>query len=75
MHLRNEIALYALVAVHLLALAYYAFGKRENLVVPMITGDKLGHDAPHAEDDARTRLRALVLLLLSAALVTYVVGL
>jgi hypothetical protein len=75
MHKFNANVIYALVALHLLAIAYYFFAKRENLVAPMITGDKTGHDVPPAEDGIAARLRALVLFMLAAALVAYVVNL
>jgi cytochrome b len=72
-HRRNEVTTYVLVALHVLAVAYYAFVKRDNLVLPMITGDKSSCDAPPAEDGASVRLRALVFLALCAAFVAYIV--
>ena len=74
-HKLNQQVIYVLIALHLAAIAYYYFAQRENLIVPMITGDKVGHDVPHAEDDAMVRLRALILIALAAALVAYVVRL
>lgn len=74
-HALNQNVIYALVALHLAAIAYYFFGKRENLVAPMITGFKRGIAADPAQDDALTRARAAVLALLAAGLVAYVVNL
>lgn len=73
-HSLNQNVIYALVALHLAAIAYYFFAKRENLVAPMITGDKRGISAEPAQDDALMRARAAVLALLAAGLVAYVVG-
>lgn len=63
--------LIVLVLLHILAILYYLWRKRQNLVRPMLTGDKtLAQPAPASRDDARSRLLAAVLLLLSAAAVT-----
>ncbi|WP_027016416.1 cytochrome b/b6 domain-containing protein [Comamonas composti] len=63
----GQYLLYTLVGLHLLALVVYALrGKR--LVAAMITGDKqLQQAQPASRDDARTRLLALVLALVSGA--------
>ena len=61
----------ALIALHLLAIAFYVFAKKNSLVRPMIAGDKLlPTPAPAARDDAATRLTALTVLALCAAAVT-----
>lgn len=58
----------ALVVLHLLAIAFYQLVKKENLVRPMIVGDKQARvPLPAARDTAFTRLLALVLLLLCTA--------
>ncbi len=63
--------LIVLVILHVIAILYYLWRKRQNLVRPMLTGDKeLAQPAPASRDDARSRLLATVLLLLSAAGVT-----
>lgn len=68
--------IYALIGLHIAAIAYYYFRKRQNLVKPMITGDKVVEaDAPAADDSWRRRLLALVVLMLSAAAVYAVVNL
>ncbi len=74
-HLLNQNIIYALVALHVAAIAFYFFVKRENLVAPMITGDKRGIAAEPARDDALMRARAALLALLVAGLVTYIVNL
>jgi cytochrome b len=68
--------LLAVVLVHLAAIAYYRVRKRQDLVGPMIDGDKeLAHDAPSARDDLASRLVALVVLLLAGAAVAWLVSL
>lgn len=63
--------LIALVSLHVLAVLYYLWAKRQNLIRPMFNGDKvLSHAADAARDDTRARVLALVLLLLSAGAVT-----
>lgn len=57
--------LIALVVLHVLAIAYYAFAKRKNLVAAMVGGDKLlPPGTPASADGWRQRVLALVLLLL-----------
>jgi cytochrome b len=60
--------IYALIGLHIAAIAYYYVRKKQNLVKPMITGDKvIDADAPAADDSWRMRLLALALLAFSAA--------
>jgi cytochrome b len=66
-----------LALLHMGAIFYYRFKKKENLVTPMLLGDKAlatdlvhGLDAPPASrDDTQSRLLALALLLVCVALV------
>lgn len=59
--------LIALVTLHVLAILYYLFVRRRNLIRPMIDGDKaLAQPAPASRDDARSRLLAAALLALCA---------
>jgi cytochrome b len=74
-HNINEIALYALIALHLCAIAFFFITRRENLVAAMVTGDKFDHAVTPADDGFALRLRALILLALSCGLVGYVVTL
>jgi cytochrome b len=64
---------YALVALHIAAIVFYERRKRQALVRPMITGDKeVGHEAPSARDDVRTRTVAAAVALVCAGLVTWI---
>ncbi len=66
----GKLVLIGLVALHLAAIVFYLWRKRENLVRPMLLGDKeVEQLLPSSRDDARTRLLALVLLALCAGLV------
>lgn len=65
-----------LVVLHLAAIAFYRWGKKTDLVRPMLTGDKqLAHPARSSRDTGASRLGALVLLLLCATLVNRLVAL
>ncbi|MGE5339480.1 MAG: hypothetical protein ACM3PU_16745 [Gemmatimonadota bacterium] len=57
------------------AIAYHLVVKRDNLIMPMLTGDRTGSDAAATDDGAALRLRALILPALSGVLVGYVVNL
>ena len=64
----TEVGKYLLILLTLLhigAILFYLFKKRENLLMPMINGDKLvqGEDIQPSRDDRRTRLLALMTLL------------
>jgi cytochrome b len=66
----------ALVALHVIAIAYYLVGKRINLVRPMLSGDKpLPPGTPASSDGLPQRLLAAVLLAGCAAIVAWVVKL
>lgn len=68
--------IYALVGLHILAIAYYFFKKKENLIKPMITGNKSTDGFPQAAvDSARTRLLAAIVFSGCAGGVYYVVHL
>jgi cytochrome b len=65
-----------LVALHVGAILFYLWKKRDNLILPMLKGDKhVAHGAPSSRDDALTRVAAFVLLGLCAAVVVWLVGL
>lgn len=70
-HKIDQYVIYLLIALHLGAVAYYHFGKRENLIVPMITGNKEGAALVSSTDDASLRTRAVVLLAVAAAFAGY----
>jgi cytochrome b len=69
----NSVVIYGLVALHVAAVAYYYVFRRENLVTPMITGDKEGLEPDDAAADGWPgRLLALVLFALSLAAVAWI---
>lgn len=72
----GKLILIALVVLHLGAIAFYKLVKKQNLVRPMIVGDKtVQAPVPASRDNGRTRLLALVLLLLCVAAVYGIVSL
>lgn len=79
-HRANATVVYIVLAVHVLAILFYAIRKRQNLTHPMIFGDTsliLEPNEPPpepAQDDARTRIRALLLFILCIALVAAAVN-
>jgi cytochrome b len=72
-HKTNQYVIFVLIGLHLGAIAYYYFARRENLVLPMITGDKPGSGLAPSSDDLRERVRAAILLAIAAAFAGYVV--
>ena len=65
-----------LVLLHIAAILYYLLRKKQNLVRPMVVGDKaLAPDVPASVDTGASRSLALVLLAACAALVTWIVNL
>lgn len=72
----GKIILVALIALHLGAIAYYALRQKNNLVKPMISGDKdTERPVPYSRDDLPSRRLALIIFLACAALVSSVVTL
>lgn len=68
--------LLALVVLHVGAVLYYLWRKKQNLIAPMIAGDKrLAHPARPSRDDATSRIAALLLLAGCAGIVGWVVRL
>jgi cytochrome b len=68
--------LIALVVLHLAAIAYYRLRKHQDLVRPMVMGDKeVATPAESSRDDALTRVAALVMIALAAGAVTWLVRL
>ena len=66
----------ALVALHVAAILFYLLKKKNNLVRPMVTGDKpLPPGVPASVDTPRTRLLAATLLALCAGGVAWLVSL
>jgi cytochrome b len=70
----GEWLIWGLVVLHLLAVGWYTFRKRQGIVRPMVVGDKeLAAPAPASRDDALTRLLAVVVLAACAGFVTWLV--
>ncbi|WP_459618727.1 cytochrome b/b6 domain-containing protein [Bordetella sp. 2513F-2] len=76
LHHANEWVLVALVALHLLAIGWYALVRRRRLVRAMITGDMPAHQLPEragpSEDGPAIWLRALLVAAAAAALVWWI---
>jgi cytochrome b len=65
-----------LVGLHVLAISVYYFKKKQNLVLPMLSGDKqVSGDVPASHDGWSNRLLALLLLALCAAGVAWLISL
>ncbi len=78
-HNLNEKILIFLVLTHIGAVLFYLFRKKDNLIKPMISGDKQAELATNGEnlasrDDLGLRVRGLILLLICAALVACLVN-
>jgi cytochrome b len=69
-------AIVALASLHVMAVLFYLLKRRQNLIAPMLHGDKrLAPDVPAAIDTARSRLLALAIAAACALLVAAVVSL
>lgn len=72
----GKVFLIVLVLLHVLAILFYLWKKRDNLLNPMIHGDKvLPDDVPASRDDGASRGVALLIFALCGALVYWLVGL
>jgi cytochrome b len=68
--------LYAVIALHVLAIAFYLIRKKQDLLTPMLTGDVVtALDAPAANDGMAMRLLALAVLAACAGIVYGIVTL
>jgi cytochrome b len=66
----------ALVLLHVGAVAFYATKKRQVLIAPMLSGDKVvAHAARPARDDRASRVLALLVVALAAGVVAWIVRL
>jgi len=71
----GQVVLIALAVLHVAAIAWYAF-RGDNLIRPMFTGNREVHaHIRESRDDAVSRLAALVLLVVCAAVVSWLVRL
>jgi cytochrome b len=72
----GKILVIALIITHIAAILFYLFKKRENLVKPMLQGDKLlPANTPASADTASTRTLAAVILVVCGAAVYGLVNL
>ena len=72
----GKFLLLGLVGLHLAALVFYRVVRQQVLVKPMIVGDKrLVQGVPSSQDNTRSRLLALVVLLICCGLVYAIVSL
>lgn len=72
----GKLLLIVLIVTHVAAIVLYLYKKRENLIKPMLHGDKLLPDStPASADTAATRTLALVILLACAAAVYWLISL
>jgi cytochrome b len=68
--------LITLVLLHVIAVVFYLVRKRDNLIRPMLRGDKVvGHATRSSRDDAASRIAALLLFALCAGFVAWLVSL
>jgi cytochrome b len=69
----GKTVLIVLIVMHIAAVLFYLYKKKQNLIRPMIHGDKeLPAQIPASRDTAGSRLAALVIFLLCAAVVYWV---
>jgi cytochrome b len=70
-------ALVALVSLHVLAILFYVLVKRQRLVGPMLSGDKMvaGARVPESRDNMGTRLAALMVFAVCAAFAAWIASL
>jgi cytochrome b len=66
----------AMIVLHVCAIMFYLFKRKQNLIRPMLSGDKhLAVDAPPSVDNLRTRLLAAVLIAICAIGVAWLISL
>ena len=73
LHYYNGWLVATLAGLHIAAIAFYLLVRRDDLITPMLTGDKPGLNAVAADDDAAIRLRAAVLAAIAGGVVYYLV--
>jgi cytochrome b len=66
----NAIVLLALISLHVLAVLFYLLGKKQNLIVPMLSGRKPADGNPNARGGGTGRA---ALLLAGAAAIVYLI--
>ena len=71
-HKLNQEVIIALVSIHILAVLFYFFFKRENLLKPMFTGVKQWNEAEPEPASGRTWIAAMIAVL--AAFTVYLLA-
>jgi cytochrome b len=72
----GKYVLFTLILLHVVAILFYLHKKKENLIRPMLHGNKeLAHVLPHSRDDAGSRALALVVLIVCAVFVATMIQL
>lgn len=72
----GKLLLIALVALHVMAILFYRWLKKDNLVGPMVLGDKqVATPVPSARDTASSRLLALLIWAICGGVVYWIVNL
>lgn len=66
-HVALQWVIYGFVALHVVAVLVYLVVKKDDLIRPMLHGDKPGIRAPHADDSIGVRIAGLALMLGSVA--------
>ena len=74
-HYYNHWLIAGLAVLHVAAIAYYLLARKEDLLTPMLTGNKLGISAPAADDGVALRVRAAVLAALAGGIIGYLITL
>jgi cytochrome b len=75
LHQYNQWVIYTLIALHIGAILYYRFGKKEDLITPMISGEKSAAVEAAAQWGSGKTIAAIALAVLCAAAVTWIVNL
>lgn len=71
----GKLVILSLIVVHIAAILFYWHRRGQNLLVPMIFGDKeLSQPAPGSRDDLRSRWLAILLFLACLALIGLTIG-
>jgi cytochrome b len=71
----GKLIILSLIVVHIAAIFFYWHRRRQNLLFPMIFGDKeLSQGAPSSRDDRRSRWLAVLVFLACLALISLSVG-
>ncbi len=66
----------ALIALHIAAILFYLYKKKENLIKPMIHGDKhMAHAVQSSQDTAGSRVAALLVLAVCGTFVAWIASL